>query len=344
VLERALDRSAARDQQLNEAISRALLLPLGSTQGGITVPQPSALKFMRWKADESGLENVDISTAGVLVVTDYAKTLLDDPDAATARATLGAIGASDSINFTGANRYHPTVGVTSSLTVNTSHVGKILQVNTSSGAVSITLPDSGITAGGAIWISHTVGANAVTLRCQSTASLFVDSTGPVVSYQLNLGSRAFVYFDGANWIVLTNQPRVVGAPAGGDKGPGTLNATALYVNGNNVLAGNTGVTPGTYGSSSAAPQITVDAQGRITAASNVALNFVSKDNGARGIGSCVWHVSASTGSTSPWSPGNTYTLGGLPGTWRCWSSDQYWNYSEGVSVYYFFGGLFQRIA
>jgi hypothetical protein len=92
VLERALDRSAARDQQLNEAISRALLLPLGSTQGSITVPQPSAHKFMRWKADESGLENIDLSTVGALAVTDYAKTLLDDPDAATARNTLSAVG------------------------------------------------------------------------------------------------------------------------------------------------------------------------------------------------------------------------------------------------------------
>lgn len=64
VLEEALDRAIMVSQQLNETIARALLLPLGSA--AVSFPSPSASKHLRWKADLTGLENVDLVGTGTV--------------------------------------------------------------------------------------------------------------------------------------------------------------------------------------------------------------------------------------------------------------------------------------
>lgn len=89
--EQALDRAAMRDQQLDEKIGRAITLPQTTSLSNIAMPEPGAGKFIRWKEDGSGLETRDIALQGGLSITDFGKTLIDDPDAATARATLNAL-------------------------------------------------------------------------------------------------------------------------------------------------------------------------------------------------------------------------------------------------------------
>jgi hypothetical protein len=91
---------------------------------------------------------------------------------------------------------------------------------------------------------------------------------------------------------------------------------------------NSGVAQGTYGSSTTVPQITVDARGRITAATNVSLSYVSFDQNFNNVGSfCLAQPTLQGGSN----PGTTrsgsdlrpagaqgFSYGtALSGTWRC---------------------------
>lgn len=85
--EDALDKLTMISQQQQEEIDRSLKLTESQTSSGLTIPAPDNGKFMRW--DSNGdLENFDIADISALAVTDFAKTYLDDVDAATTRATL----------------------------------------------------------------------------------------------------------------------------------------------------------------------------------------------------------------------------------------------------------------
>jgi len=66
--ENALDRLTMLCQQLNEVDQRALLLPQTSLYSALSVPDPSAAKFLRWKADLTGLENADVTGAGSISI------------------------------------------------------------------------------------------------------------------------------------------------------------------------------------------------------------------------------------------------------------------------------------
>lgn len=146
----------------------------------------------------------------------------------------GSYSVAGNINFTGSNYYHrQTVSITSDTTITEAHVGKILQVSTSSGPVNLTL-DQSIQSGGGFWVYHSTGNSEVTLTPTSPDLIFADNGNHgVASYTLNLRGRAFVY-RATNWFVASNQTRVFGAATGGDKGTGSLNAVALYDNGNRV--------------------------------------------------------------------------------------------------------------
>jgi microcystin-dependent protein len=109
--EDALDRLTMEVQQLKEEIDRAFTFPLTyAGSGSKEMPEPLADYLLGWKSDGTGLENktglsanavvtsfmatlLAASTAGaaqtILGISAFIKTLLDDADAATARATLG---------------------------------------------------------------------------------------------------------------------------------------------------------------------------------------------------------------------------------------------------------------
>lgn len=55
--EEGLDRSAIRDQFLQEQIDRAITFPESSTVSGITIPEPEAGLFLAWNATADALEN-----------------------------------------------------------------------------------------------------------------------------------------------------------------------------------------------------------------------------------------------------------------------------------------------
>ena len=86
-----IDRLVMQIQQLSTQLKRTIGVPVGqSLTLGLAVA-PEASKFLRWASDALSITNVDIATfsPASIAVSAYIQTLLDDADAATARATLG---------------------------------------------------------------------------------------------------------------------------------------------------------------------------------------------------------------------------------------------------------------
>ncbi len=87
--EDAIDKLTMLVQQLQEKLDRFLSFTEASTYSGITLPDPSALKFLRWNAGLTAIENFDISDVSALAVSDFTETLLDDETAIAWLTTLG---------------------------------------------------------------------------------------------------------------------------------------------------------------------------------------------------------------------------------------------------------------
>ncbi|MFH1092110.1 MAG: carbohydrate binding domain-containing protein [Pseudomonadota bacterium] len=87
-LEEVFDRALMISQQLNEALSRSLQLKKSSSFSDLGLPDPDANKLLSWNAAGDDLENRAAADVSLTTVTTYIQTLLDDPDAAAARATL----------------------------------------------------------------------------------------------------------------------------------------------------------------------------------------------------------------------------------------------------------------
>lgn len=63
--EQALDRLTMLVQRLSERLDRVLSLAQSSGYSTLTMPDPSGGAYLRWKADESGLENVTTAPAAL---------------------------------------------------------------------------------------------------------------------------------------------------------------------------------------------------------------------------------------------------------------------------------------
>ena len=142
----------------------------------------------------------------------------------------------------------------SNVGITTGGTGTVTQVNTGTG-----LTGGPITATGTISLANTAVAAAAYGSATQVGTFTVDAQG-----RLTAAANAAINIAVAN--VSGAVPNTVYVIAGtGLSGGGNL-ASNVTVN----LA-NTAVTAGSYGSSSNTAQITIDAQGRITSASNVAI-------------------------------------------------------------------------
>jgi hypothetical protein len=100
-IEIQLDKLAAEMQTLRELIARSLRLPVGAALSELALPEPTPARANQLLGVSSAGDSYDLKVLANLTlqtVSPFAAALLDDPDAATARATLG-IGTSIDLNL-----------------------------------------------------------------------------------------------------------------------------------------------------------------------------------------------------------------------------------------------------
>jgi len=90
-VEEELDRMTRRIQQKEEIFDRTAQLSEGSTfTGPMTLPDPDGGKLLGWGSTTNDLGNFAAADVSLTTISTFMDGLLDDPDAATARTTLGA--------------------------------------------------------------------------------------------------------------------------------------------------------------------------------------------------------------------------------------------------------------
>lgn len=85
LLERRLDKLIMVVQDLRGKLKRALLLPETASQENLVFPEPKDDHFLEW---QSGVLQNTQHISGTVTCTEFAETLLDDPDKETAQSTL----------------------------------------------------------------------------------------------------------------------------------------------------------------------------------------------------------------------------------------------------------------
>lgn len=132
--------------------------------------------------------------------------------------------------------------------------------------------------------------NAVVQNLASAPSSPVEGQ---IYYDSTSGDKSIYFYNGSAWISIAGDISEViagaGLTGGGNAGSVTLNVvggTGITANANDIAITNTGVTAASYGSSTAIPVITVNAQGQITAASTAAISTdltIAADSGSNDV-------------------------------------------------------------
>ncbi len=179
-LEKAYDKLTLMIRRVRDLLGRAFTLADSDTSGAsLTVPTPTALKFLRWNSAADGLEAVSIGTLGAIAVpVSVAEGGTGSATAADARAALGARGVADDVTLA-AGKVIVFEGATddafeTTLTVADPTADRTITVPDKSGTVAMT---SDITSGTQIQpISASVGSNALTISASALSLDFRSAT------------------------------------------------------------------------------------------------------------------------------------------------------------------------
>lgn len=137
--EEALDRATMILQRLKDLIDRSFRLSDGDVSGiSLILQNLGAGKLIAVNSAGTGIESIAAADVDLATVTPFIQTLLDDADAATARATLVA-AATGANTFTGLQQLDYSTDIASAATVDLgTATGNSVTVTHSSGTTAIT--------------------------------------------------------------------------------------------------------------------------------------------------------------------------------------------------------------
>jgi hypothetical protein len=227
--ERALDRLTAIAQELEELLGRALTFPLtdaAAAIGGVPSVADRANRLLGFDSAGKPMATAGVALGG-FIVSSFTQTLLDDPDQATARATLGAGTGNGTADY-------PTQGtaIASAATITlpgnlaqqtfdiTGNTGPITAISSRAAGSSLRLVFTGTPQ-----INH----NATTLILQGAANITLAAGDVLELVATAAGWRMTGIARATGQALVPGQQRVVGTVIA--QNPYTINATVTGAHG-----------------------------------------------------------------------------------------------------------------
>lgn len=168
--ERVVDKLTMIAQRLKDLINRSFRLSDGDVSGvSLSLSNLSASKLIAVNSAGTALEAVAAADVGLTPVSGFAATLLDDADAATARATLGAAGLGAN-TFTGLQQLAYLTTIASGATVDLgTATSNSVSVTHSSGTTAITsFGGASLQRGTTILVTPTITGGTLTITHHAT--------------------------------------------------------------------------------------------------------------------------------------------------------------------------------